>query len=156
MSTNSTITLRRAPAAHMSTYAHWNGKPSFMGRVLLEHYTDPMKIEQLISLGCLSLVRAEVGDPTISVPDSPNSITTIAYHRDRGEEFMAPGLGPTPLEAIADGPYGEFEEYNYLFTEGAWRVASFHFKRKDGTPSPRFHMLTDVLASADPDNYDAA
>lgn len=160
MATASTITMRlpEAQVLFISTCARWNGSPKLTGAMLQKHYADPEKVEQLISLGELSIVCQEVGDPTGVAGHTfgtPLPNTTLAYHRDRGDEFAPPGTGDTASEAIVDGPGGEYEEYNYLFDWGVWKVMSIRFKRPDGNPSPRFHKLDDVLASADPDNYAA-
>lgn len=153
MATRSTITIK-TQEGYQSTYCHWDGYPTNNGKILSEHYTDPAKIKFLIELGALSSLKKEVGPDVgqIHTFDHPHREVTVAYHRDRGDALVV-GSGETYEEAIANGPSGEFEEYNYLFRDGEWLVLSPHFRDERGNSSFQLFPLKAVLASADPDNF---
>lgn len=154
MATRSTITLQKADGKFVSTYCHWDGYPTNNGKIMQEHYTDPAKIEFLIELGALSSLKKEVGpdEGQLHSFDRPATDVTIAYHRDRGDALVV-GAGETYEAAIADGPSGEFEEYNYLFRDGEWFVLSPYFRDECENSSFQLFPLKEVLTSADPNNF---
>lgn len=147
MATRSTITLKKDDGKFVSTYCHWDGYPTHVGKILMAHYTDPMKIDFLIGLGTLSSLKKEVGPDVGQLHrfERPCDDVTIAYHRDRGDALVV-GEGDTYEAAVEDGPSGEFEKYNYLFQDGSWYVRSNAFG--DATT---LHELATVLASENPD-----
>ncbi len=154
MATRSTITIK-TEAGYQSTYCHWDGYPTHVGKILSEHYTDPAKIKFLIELGALSSLKKEVGPDVgqIHTFDHPHREVTVAYHRDRGDALVVGEVHPSLQHAIERSPSGEFEEYNYLFRDGEWFVLSRHFRDERGNSSFQLFPLTEVLASPDPDNF---
>ena len=54
-------------------YCHSDGYPSYLGKMLLEHYNTPELATALVDLGSLSMV--------------PKGGITTAYHRDRGDDL---------------------------------------------------------------------
>jgi hypothetical protein len=100
-----------------SIYCHFDGYPSGVGKMLMENYTDPKKVESLISLGDISFLQEEI------VPTGPHSFAspqpgvTVAYHRDRGERFISPKIDSSVSEFFRN----QDSSYSYLFTEeGEW------------------------------------
>ena len=154
MATNSTITIK-TKAGYQSTYCHWDGQPTHVGKILNEHYTDPAKVEFLIGLGALSCVKKEVGpaEGQLHSFERPAPDTTIAYHRDRGDALVVGEVHSSVQHAIEHSPSGEFEECNYLFDGGCWFVLSSEFLDTAGNRIFKFFPLTEVLASPDPDNF---
>jgi hypothetical protein len=67
-----------------SVYVHWDGYPDGVGATLQQHYMNPSKIDQLLALGDLSVLDAEIGDSN----DFQNRVEGIClfYGRDRGED----------------------------------------------------------------------
>lgn len=100
--------MRLPSGAIRGVYCHWDGYPSGVGMVLENHYKDSSKLEQLLKLGDLSELAPTLG-------------TTVAYHRDRGEELSSNWVCPSSegLVAVMD-QYGA--EYAYVFEGGAWEV----------------------------------
>lgn len=129
MATRSTISIKEGNKIK-TIYCHWDGYPSNNGAILLQHYSDPNKVNQLINLGDISSLRKNI-EPTekgvistwkngefltieTSEPhsfDKPHDDVVIAYIRDRGEK---------DCEAREYDKITEEEEYNYLFEDGKW------------------------------------
>lgn len=123
MATRSTIALEFADGTIGQVYAHWDGYLSHNGRILVESYSDPFKLQELIDLGSLSTLRPEIG---VQHPfDKPgrygdaeylafnekygNMITF--YGRDRGET----GTEATYFKDFADYvANGQREEFDYI------------------------------------------
>jgi hypothetical protein len=61
MATRSTIALEYADGTVDQIYCHWDGYLDHNGAILLEHYTDPFKVQQLVELGDLSSLNNEIG-----------------------------------------------------------------------------------------------
>ena len=119
MGTRSNITRENADGSFDSIYCHWDGYPSHNGRILLEHYTDAEKINELLSLGDLSSLGASIGQKH-DFNDRENSDCTF-YGRDRGES----GTETQHFED-AEELAGYLEEswtewvYLYRVAEGRW------------------------------------
>ena len=130
-------------------YCHWDGHLEHNGKILLEHYSCPDKLEQLMALGDISLLRPLVRKD----PDSPDTPHTIAYHRDRGYQDLnseparsnsLPHLTQIARESDCEYVYvfdGEF----WLFTE---RGKQF-FGMDDGTGFSTLHALDEVIQRLD-------
>ncbi len=100
-----------------SIYCHWDGNPSHNGKILQENYLDRDKVMSLISLGDISSLGKEVDPTGPHTFEKPQKEVTVAYHRDRGEDFRVPHLHYTVSGFIN----GDIEEYGYLFTaDGEW------------------------------------
>lgn len=122
MATRSTITAKFNDGKHRSIYVHFDGYIDGVGKTLLTHYTDQAKIEALVSLGGLSVLDAECANPDGHSYGSPAKGHSVAYHRDRGEDWESnqPSTGDTAAEALENGP-GE-QEFNYAWDGQSWSV----------------------------------
>jgi len=136
-----------------SIYCHWDGYLDFNGQVLQEFY-DSAKANQLVALGDLSSLRAEIGEKhAFSKFDLPaeevEAFQTLTenwctfYGRDRGEkdtEFQVDHTFAEFLERV-DGSGGE---YYYIMENGQWYCGSMYehdpFYR-------RLVLLSDALES---------
>jgi hypothetical protein len=89
MATRSAIAIENEDGSVTAIYCHWDGYLSNNGRILLEHYSDRNKVQELIKLGDISSLREEIYPPKDKLHsyDNPLEDVTIAYHRDRGEPF---------------------------------------------------------------------
>lgn len=70
-------------------YCHWDGYPEHNGEILKKYYKDPKKVDELISLGDIS-VLAENINPDTTKPhnfEEKQKNVVVAYHRDRGEPW---------------------------------------------------------------------
>ncbi len=121
MATRSRIGIENENGRIKSIYCHWDGHPSTNGKTLAEHYTDRKKVEELIALGDISSLHENVS-PADGVEhsfDNPADGVTVAYHRDRGEDFRGPAVKYS-MDGFANSDY---EEYGYVFTkDNEWKV----------------------------------
>lgn len=122
MATRSRIGIENPDGTVTSVYCHWDGYPEYNGRILVEYYNTEDRARRLVELGAISTLRSRPeprGEECHSF-DTPIRDVTVAYHRDRGEEFSQ--QQHTSVEQYFKG---DIEEYGYLFTqEGEWLVKS--------------------------------
>jgi hypothetical protein len=125
MGTRSRIGIENQDGTITSVYCHWDGYPSYNGRMLLENYNTEEKIRELLSYGDMSSLSVHIGvqhpfDPPFSVgtPEHKEFRKMCTFYgRDRGEENVDARVHPTINDFMYHG-----EEYNYLFKDGAWRM----------------------------------
>lgn len=119
MSTNSTIAKKNADGTITAIYCHWDGYPSNNGRILLEHYTDEAKIDELLALGSLSVLGESIGEKVDfdTFTSKAGTSQCLAYRRDRNEKDQGP-------KTFTEGKYKAYaqQSYNYLFENGVWTV----------------------------------
>ncbi len=119
MSTNATINVVNGAGNVDSIYLHWDGDSA--GATLVEHYDTIEKATQLIKLGNLSSLGAEIGRKhDFDGPYIPEVCT--AYGRDRGERSQQAERFDNKAEFLEDG---DVQQYNYLFENGKWTVSEY-------------------------------
>lgn len=123
MGTRSRIAIEDGETGKVrSIYCHWDGYPEGVGKTLLEHYRDRAKVEELINLGSISVLGAEIGEKQdFDEPRDREKDWTLAYGRDRGEtdvEAAESDDAEATYAIAADG----WEEYVYLYRQGVWFV----------------------------------
>ena len=133
MATRSTIALEFADGTVQQVYCHWDGYLSNNGKLLLENYSNPFTLRELIDLGDISSLRTEVGEkhdfsrldssmPADEYETKFGHMTTF-YGRDRGEQ----GTSAKKFADFAD--YKEnfcHEEYAYILrSDGNWYVKQY-------------------------------
>jgi hypothetical protein len=74
--------------AHKFISCHFDGYPTYVGRVLLEHYNTPKLVKSLIALGDISSLNENLAPQKDQVHSfsNPAENVTVAYGRDRGED----------------------------------------------------------------------
>lgn len=136
MSTRSRIGVQDADGSIRSVYCHNDGYLEHVGQTLLDHYSDPAKVEALIALGDLSCLGQELGEahdfdePRWEFQRGYNAERaalignwTVSYHRDRKEQLrIAMSADEADLIKAAEQSWGE---YVYLFRDGRWLVHSY-------------------------------
>lgn len=121
MSTRSYIGELYKDGSVLFVYCHFDGRPEHHLPILNEYYGTHEKVQELLSLGGISVLAPRVTPNTDENHsfDHPVRDVVIAYHRDRGEE----------LETYTARSRSEFEDcvddnvsYGYLFEEctGKW------------------------------------
>jgi hypothetical protein len=149
MATRSTISLEFADGTIGQVYAHWDGYLSHNGKILLENYSDPFKLRDLIDLGNLSSLRPTIGTKhpfsCFDVKDmSQDQFYSLYgdmctfYGRDRGEGHTDATYYTDYLHFLVDG---DFEEYDYIL-RNVNGVATW-FVSDHGSD---FMLLTEALA----------
>lgn len=132
MATRSTIALEFADGTVGQVYCHWDGYLSHNGKILFENYQDPFKLRELIDLGDLSTLGAEIG--VKHEFDNPNKYGTPEYEawnevkrgmctfygRDRGEDSTHARYFKDFADYVQSHQY---EEYEYILRkDGRWYV----------------------------------
>ena len=114
MGTRSRIGIQLSDDSILSVYCHWDGYPSFNGKVLREFYNTKEKVNQLINGGNISSLHTNVGWNNETLPE-----TGPQYYTSRGESIddNAPELSKNKNEYLKN-TYDE--EYAYLFTSAGW------------------------------------
>lgn len=84
MATRGTIALEFADGTVGMVYSHWDNYLDHNGKILFQHYSDPFKLRDLIDLGDLSSLAANVG--TKHDFDARVEGECTFYGRDRGED----------------------------------------------------------------------
>jgi hypothetical protein len=139
MATRSRIGIQKEDGSVTSIYCHWDGYPDHNGKILLSNYTEREKVEELIALGSISSLRKDIAPAPGSDHsfEKPQEDVTIAYHRDRGEDFNEARVNESVAAYLAD----DNEEYGYLFTKaGEWKVSEH---------GGDFKSVTDILNGVD-------
>ena len=121
MATRSTISLEFADGTIGQVYCHWDGYLSNNGKMLLEYYSNPFILRDLIDLGDISSLRPTVGtkhpfsmfEANMSQDEFYNLYREMCtfYGRDRGEDGTKARYFNDYLHFLVDG---QAEEYDYI------------------------------------------
>lgn len=120
MATRSAIGILRGDVCQ-AVYCHWDGDPSYNGRILQEHY-DNDRTGTLISYGDMSSLAPKIVPTEGSGHsfDKPEKGVCIFYGRDRNESN-------TEWRVVnsAEDLFDEFAgcEYFYVMKDGTWYVS---------------------------------
>lgn len=123
MATRSTIALEFADGTIGQVYAHWDGYLSHNGRILVESYSDPFKLQQLIDLGGVSSLGAEIGvKHPFDNPGRFNDAEYLEYKAKYGNmcKFYGRDRGETEMEATYFKDFSDYvancqrEEFDYI------------------------------------------
>ena len=116
MGTRSRIGIKLKDDSILSVYCHYDGYPSFNGRVLREFYNTKEKVSQLINGGNMSCTWTNAGWNNETLPECGPLHYTM-----RGEsiEENAPELNKNQSEYLKTADNCG-EEYAYLFTSAGW------------------------------------
>ena len=139
MATRSNIAYRTPEGKIRSIYCHWDGYVSNNGRILQEHYQEARKIGQLIELGSLSSLGAELGrKQDFDDRSTQKDEWCLFYTRDRGEELVVQEYNDIPSWI------DDMEEYAYLWNGTEWLVNDHGAKDAQGYPV--FDRVEDLLS----------
>ncbi len=119
MGTRSFLARKNNDGTVTYNYCHWDGYPSNNGNLLLDHYTDPDKVDKLMALGSLSYLSPKVGRKHSF--DKLNKTMCTAYHRDRGEELeIRTAKSPGKMVSVMRDSWAE---YAYMFdNKEGWMI----------------------------------
>ncbi len=123
MSTRSRIAIKQKDNTYKSIYCHCDGYPEYNGVILYYHYSDPMKIKLLMSLGDISYLGENVLPDTTKTHtfDERQDDVTVAYHRDRGEDLHFNVF--TDKDDLIDYFKNSDQDYLYLYENDKWYIA---------------------------------
>ena len=119
MATRSRIGLQLSDDSILSVYHHWDGYPSWLGRILETHYNTKEKVSELIDGGDMSVcwTNERWGDVNEYGGRMKKEVEEYGpqYYSERGED-CPPRLDPT-LASYANKERGE--EYHYVYRKVA-------------------------------------
>ena len=138
MATRSTIALEFADGTVEQVYCHYDGYLSHNGKILLQHWFDPFKLQQLIDLGNLSSLGKEIGvKHPFDNPGQYGSTEYIAFKAKYGDMCLFYGRDRSDVEFVNKMKFKDFadykanheeQEYEYILrTDGKWYVKSYNF-----------------------------
>ena len=87
MSTRSNIAMLNNDGTVTTIYCHWDGYPSYNGKILSEYYNTTDKVTELIKYGDLSSLQPNVYPTAPHSFEEPQEDVCIYYHRDRGDDW---------------------------------------------------------------------
>lgn len=109
-------------------YCHWDGYPEGVGETLKHFYTDPLKVDELLALGDLSVLGEVIGEQHDGSKFNNDSNWCTAHGRDMGKENSQAERN-IPLEVFLGMDF-RGEDFKYLFgTNFKWQCFEY-----DGTP----------------------
>jgi hypothetical protein len=131
MATRSTIAIENADGTVHQVYCHWDGYIGYNGKMLFEHYSDPVKLRELIDLGDISSLHPEIG---VKHPFSPfeDNIDRVEYERLYGEmtKFYGRDRDEANTEPKKFSDFEtyrlshQYEEFEYILrNDGVWYVS---------------------------------
>jgi hypothetical protein len=123
VSARSNIARKNADGSFDSIYCHWDSHPSRSGVILLQHYSNPVKLNALLSLGDLSSLGAEIGEKH-DFDEMSEGVCTF-YGRDRGETGVE-AKHFANAEEMAAMLENSWTEWVYIFqvADGKWHVTN--------------------------------
>ena len=110
MATRSRIAIQFQDDSILSVYHHWDGYPTWLGRILKSHYNTKEKVAELIDGGDMSSCwNDEVWGKKL-----PVGKYAPEYYSARGED-CPPRYDNSVEDFLSNG-----EEYSYIFRDGEW------------------------------------
>lgn len=105
-----------------SIYCHWDGYVDGVGLMLVNHYRDPTKVAELMSLGNLSVLDMWVTPSTsYHTFNRPDKGVCVAYGRDRGEEDQqASSSIEDSVEDLVASMRRMCSKYVYVYLDEEW------------------------------------
>ena len=125
MATRSRIGIELKDGSILSAYHHWDGYPTWLGRILETHYNTKEKVADLIDGGDMSSAWTNVGWQNETRPESGPM-----YYSERGEN-CPPRYDADLCEYLLPD---NSEEYSYVFRSGKWVCYDMHQWEDDKLP----------------------
>ena len=130
MSTRAGIGMLMPDWTIKAIYLHRDGCPfeCAAGGILAQYYNTTERVEMLLELGDLSSLGTKIF-PDAKTPHSwenPQPDVTVAYHRDRGEDYNSPVVFSDLYEYETKGSEVFGAEFLYLFVDDQWIVCDLY------------------------------
>jgi hypothetical protein len=107
-------------------YVSFDSHVMGVGQILINHYQDDVKIDQLLALGDLCRLAPEIGARRTRDRDPRYPFWCTAYGRDRGET----DCDARHYENVKMWLYDGSQEYNYLWHDSEWLVSGWGTNHK--------------------------
>ena len=118
MATRSYICKKIGKDKFLTIYCHWDGSPSFNGRILFQNDNNEMMVDKLLDLGDLSSL-GEYLEPNPNKEhtfEHPQNNVCVAYGRDRGEK----GVEAKEMKLI--NLTEAWVDYVYIYKDDEWYI----------------------------------
>ena len=116
MATRSRIGIELKDGSILSSYHHWDGYPSWLGRILSTNYNSRELAAELIDGGDMSSCWAD----EIWGKKLPQGEYAPEYYSARGENC------PPRYDKDMEEFFSMGEEYSYIFRDGKWVCYDMH------------------------------
>ena len=116
MATRGNIGIVNSDGSITGIYVHFDAYPAYVGKTLLNCYTDTDIVNKLIDLGDLSSLGEDLY-ATGHTWKSPLEGVCVAYGRDRGEKGVESQRFISEIEYKMNG---NGVDYQYLFKDNKW------------------------------------
>lgn len=126
MSTRSAI-ARETENGVDAVYVHWDGYPSYTGRILRDNW-DSANIADLLAGGDISVL-------------GPDMAVTVFYHRDKNESLNPADRYSDPADYLQNFRF-DVDWYYLLTLNGVWTVSQ-------GRSGPFRHLDVAIAEDAD-------
>ena len=134
MATRSRIGIELNDGSILSAYHHWDGYPTWLGRILKTHYNTKEKVADLIDGGDMSCAWTNERWSGVNEYGGQMKEETAKYgpqyYSQRGED-CPPRYDKDMEEFFSDG-----EEYSYIFRNGNWFAYDMHQWEDNVAPEP--------------------
>lgn len=140
MATRSSIGIMDKSGKILSIYAHSDGYPGYMGKILTDYYTDIKKVKALLSMGYASQIGATLEaseavkrfgfspilqDGYRALPEDEKKRLADDYYSEKYSVFYKRDRGETGVDANLSNNLTEWltqqgQAYNYVFYKGKW------------------------------------
>lgn len=117
MSTHASVAMCQPDGSVKSVYVHFDGYPAYVGKILLDHYSDENKLTALLDLGSISCLGPEIGSSNSF--ENPDSRFCLFYGRDRGEKNTAARTHIDVDDFLTNDTF--YTNYRYVYSDGKWR-----------------------------------
>lgn len=118
MSTRSFIAIE-TDTGYKAIYCHWDGYPSYNGKILAKYYQDKEKVNSLIAHGDADFIGEKI-DPDPKYPHSTSlkpgeyqKDVCMFYNRDYGKELVIHYC--KTIEKLFDQANNSWAEYIYIY-----------------------------------------
>ena len=158
MATRARIGIQLPDGSIRAAYQHWDGYPGGLGYKLIDHWTNPEKVQKAIELGNASTWNQIIGEKCDFDDRNAEShdVQNIYYGRDRGEKDQGAHTYKNESEYLQEG-FSSGEEYIYLMkntgvkdplgkAQGEWFYATrvWNTNEKDYNAAKGFEPLEAV------------
>ena len=136
MATRSRIGIELKDGSILSAYHHWDGYPSWLGRILNTHYNSKDKASELIDGGDMSCAwtnerwNKDLNEFGGATSNKEGTEYGPQYYSQRGEDC------PPRLDKDMDEFFSVGEEYSYIFRNGNWFAYDMHQFEDQVAPEP--------------------
>ena len=126
MATRSAIGYKLPTGEVRGIYCHWDGYVENNGKLLQENYQAAYKIAQMVELGDMSSLGAEIGAQIDFNDPTAHKGQCTYYGRDRGET----DVGTQTYNDVDDfvTHYADAVQYMYLWNGNEWIVTEGDLK----------------------------